>query len=92
MKTYQSLVAAPQSDNATVDIIREYFNAYLMHKIFVEYLVGLDVSGLVISDWVTDSKAHAIHNGFKDLLSVLKYNIKKLAQLVSCISIINFYI
>ena len=79
------MVNAPQSDSATVDTIREYFNAYLMHKIYVEHLVGLGARGLVMSDWVADSKADDVHEDFKELLSVLKYSVKKLAQLVSCI-------
>lgn len=85
MGTYQSIVTAPQSVNASVDTIRGYYNAYLMHKIYVEYLVNLGAKGLLIKGWAPLSTSVQLHNDLSKLLDVLKYNVKKLAQLVSCI-------
>ena len=79
------MVTAPQSVNATVDIIRDYFNAYLMHKIYVEHLVQLGLPDLLRNGWVEPSNALDVYNNLTKFLASLNYNVKKLAQLVSSI-------
>ena len=64
-----------------MDTIRDYFNAYLMHKMSVEHLVSLGANGLW--RWVGFAPAPKIHTNLKELAAVLKYNVKILAQLVS---------
>ena len=84
LNAYRSMVIAPQSVNASVDNIRGYFNAYLMHKVYLEYLVvNLSASGLLKKKWVQLSTAGDVHDNLKELLDALKYNVKNLAQLVS---------
>ena len=74
----------PQSVNPSVDTIRGYFNAYLMHKIYVEYLVvNLTALELFQKGWVQPSTASKVYNNLKVLLTVLNHNVKNLAQLVS---------
>ena len=78
------MVTVPQSVNPSVDTIRGYFNAYLMHKIYVEYLVvNLTAKGLIHKEWVQPSTANKVYRNLAVLLSVLNYNVKNLAQLVS---------
>jgi len=78
------MVTAPQSTNATVDAIRGYFNAYLMHTLYVNHLVhDLGATGLYDKEWVHSSKVGSVHKNLKKLLTVLKYNVRNLAQLVS---------
>ena len=76
------MVTVPQSVNATVDIIRDYFNAYLMHKAYVKHLIELDLFELWSRGWIESSKAH---NNLAKLLTPLNDSVKKLAQLVSYI-------
>lgn len=84
LSAYQSMVIAPQSVNASVDNIRSYFNAYLMHKAYVEYLVvNLSAVGLLNKGWVQISTVGDVHDRLKELLKALKYNVRNLAQLVS---------
>ena len=78
------MVTIPQSVNASVDVIRGYFNAYLMHKINVEYLaVNLNALDLYEREWVEASRARDVHKSFIKLLDHLKDSVQKLAQLVS---------
>lgn len=89
------MVTVPQSVNASADTIRGYFNAYLMHKIYVEYLVvNLTAVELLKRGWVQPSNAISVYNNLMELLSKLKYNVKNLAQLVSIfinhLSLANF--
>lgn len=84
LSTYKSMVIAPQSANVSIDTIRGYFNAYLMHKMYVEHLVvNLSASDLLDREWVKASTAKDVHKNFTKLLAVINYNIKNLAQLVS---------
>ena len=81
------MVIAPQYVNASVDNIRGYFNAYLMHKAYLEYLVvNLSAAGLLDKNWVQISTAGNVHDRLKELLNALKYNVRNLAQLVSTYS------
>ena len=74
----------PQSVNPSVDTIRGYFNAYLMHKRYVEYLVvNLTALELFKKGWVQPSTASKVYKNLKVLLTVLNHNVKNLAQLVS---------
>ena len=74
----------PQSVNPSVDTIRGYFNAYLMHKRYVEYLVvNLTALELFKKGWVQPLAASKVYNNLKVLLTVLNHNVKNLAQLVS---------
>ena len=74
----------PHSVNPSVDTIRGYFNAYLMHKIYVEYLVvNLTALELFKKGWVQPSTASRVYNNLKVLRIVLNHNVKNLAQLVS---------
>ena len=75
-------MSVPQSVYPSVDTVRGYFNVYLMHKVYVEYLVNLQPIGLWRKGWAGKS-ALKIHTNFKKLEGVLKYNVKSLAQLVS---------
>ena len=84
LNVYQSMVVAPQSVNASVDNIRGYFNAYLMHKAYIEYLVvNLSAADLLDRKWVQASNAGDMHDQLKKLLSALNYNVKHLVHLVS---------
>ena len=78
------MVVAPQSVNASVNNIRGYFNAYLMHKIYVEYLVvNLSAAELFDRRWVQASNAGGMYDQLRELLRALNYNIKHLNYLVS---------
>ena len=78
------MVIAPQSINVSVDNIRDYFNAYLMHKVYLEYLVvNLSAAELLDREWVQPSIAGDVYDSLKELLTALKYNVKNLANLVS---------
>ena len=78
------MVNIPESTNASVDAIRGYFNAYLMHKMFVDYLVNnLGAGELMEREWMERKTAGSVNRNLKHLLRVLKHNVKNLAQLVS---------
>ena len=80
------MVDVPQSINASVNAIRGYFNAYLMHKIYVEYLVvNLSASTLLNKDWVKPSTMSNTLSNLQKFLDILKRNVRNLAQLVSTI-------
>ena len=84
LSVYQSMVTIPQSINASIDTVSGYFNAYLMHKMYIEYLVvNLSAVGLLSKEWVKPSTASSVHNNLNELLIVLKYNVDNFIQLVS---------
>jgi len=87
------MVTAPQSANATVDTIRGYFNAYLLHTLYMEHLVhDLGAADLLSREWIQPSTKGNVYNNLKKLLTVLKYNVKNLAQLVSTAVLLATYI
>lgn len=80
------MVTVPQSINATVDTIRDYFNAYLMHKVYVDHLINLGPIELWQRDWIkSSSEVYNVHNNLTKLSTSLNDSVKKLAQLVSYI-------
>ena len=84
LHAYQSMVTTPQSVSPSVDTIRGYFNTYLMHKVYVEYLVvNVTAIGLINKKWVQPLTASKVYSKLTVLLAVLKFNVKNLAQLVS---------
>lgn len=85
------MVTIPQSINASVDTIRGYFNVYLMHKVYVEHLANLSGLGLFKKGWVTPITANKVHKNLTKLLTVMKHNVKKLAQLVSQFSYVTMF-
>ena len=66
----------------SINTIRRFFNAYLLHKYAVEYLIKLGPNVLVRWDWVHSSKASEVHKQLEKLQDVLNFNVKNLAQLV----------
>ena len=80
------MVTVPQSVNATVDTIRDYFNAYLMHKVYVEHLIELGRYELWRRGWIESAfKIPDVDKNLAKLLTSLNDSVKKLAQLVSYI-------
>lgn len=73
---------APKLTDISIDTIRGFFNAYLSHKFFIDYLVNLNVTGLLIEHWVNQPKATVAYKNLVKLQDVLNFNVKKLAQLV----------
>jgi len=79
-------VVVPYANDSSITTIRHFFNAYLMHKLYVEHLVGLGVVNLLEKEWLQLSNAVNTYNGLTKLLIVLQYNVKSLAHLVSIIT------
>ena len=82
-ETYSSLVTIPESTNVSTNTIRGFFNAYLLHKYFVDYIVILNVSKLVDKNWVYQTIANDFYGKLLQLQNALNFNIHKLNQLVS---------
>ena len=82
-ETYSSLVTIPESTNVSADTIRGFFNAYLLHKYFVDYIVILNVSKLVDKNWVYQTIANDFYGKLLQLQKALNFHIHKLDQLVS---------
>jgi len=79
-------VVIPYANDTSITTIRHFFNAYLMHKLYVEHLVGLGVVNLLEKEWLQLSTAISTYNGLTKLLTILQYNVKNLVQLVSAIA------
>ena len=69
-------------NDTSITTIRHFFNAYLMHKLYVEHLVGLGNTNLLEKNWLQPSTAVDTYNNLTKLLSILNYNVKNLGQLV----------
>ena len=83
-ETYDSFVSIPKSTNASsIDTIRGFFNAYLLHKHFIDYVVNLNINELVSKHWIYQANSHKLYGMILLLQSALNFNIQKLDLLVS---------
>ena len=53
-----------------------------MHKLYIEHLVKLNLPNLFERSWLSAQAAYDTYDGLTDLLNILEYNVKNLAQLV----------
>ena len=79
-------VVVPDANDTSITTIRKFFNAYLMHKLYVEHLVELGVVNLTEKQWLPLSTAFNAYSNLTKLLTILQYNVKYLARLVSAIA------
>ena len=73
----------PESTNISTNTIRGFFNAYLLHKYFVDYIIILNASKLVDKNWVYQTIAKDFYGKLLQLQNALNFNIHKLHRLVS---------
>ena len=71
------------TENVSVDSLMEFFNAYLVHKLFAEHLMGFSVNELLLKDWMKQANVGKLFNELEKLHDVLEYNFKNLAIMVS---------
>ena len=69
-------------NDTSITAIRHFFNTYLMHKLYVEHLVGLGEVKLLEKEWLQLPTAVDTYNNLTKLMNILNYNIKNLGQLV----------
>ena len=68
--TYVTSIGANYADDTSITTVKQFYNAYLMHKLYVKHL---------IDHLPTDDSTN---DGLNKLLNILEYNVKNLAQLV----------
>jgi len=81
-KEYKRIVTVPKTTNVSVNSIRQFFNAYYVHELFVEHLMN-STDGLLYKDWVYQAKVYELNEQLAKLKSILQYNVKSLAMMVS---------
>lgn len=81
-KAYKSLTSVPNNDDISLDTIRGFFKAYLLHKQFINYVINLNKVNLVDKNWIIQSKAQDTYTSLTKLQSVLNFNVKNLFLLV----------
>ena len=69
--------------NVSVNAIRQFFNAYHVHKLFVEHLMKLTPDELLYNGWVYQNHVADLNQQLIKLNHILQYNLKNLAILVS---------
>lgn len=89
---YNSFVSIPVSTNVSVDTVRSFFNAYLLHKYFVDYIVNLNTTKLVSKNWVYQTNSTQLYEKLMQLQDALNYNIQKLDLLVRNLQPVARYI
>lgn len=67
----------------TAEVIRNFFNAFLMHQQYIEYLANLSLVQLSRIKGVFQSKAKRVHSNLGEILTVLDYSVKNISQVVS---------
>ena len=77
------MVSIPENTVVSIDTIRGFFNAYLLHKYYVDYIVNLNETGLVRNNWVEQAKVKRVYKNLVKLQVALNFNIQKLHLLVS---------
>ena len=77
------MVSIPENTLVSIDTIRGFFNAYLLHKYFVDYVVNLEAATLVKNNWVQQINAKSVYENLLKLQVALNFNIQKLHLLVS---------
>lgn len=77
------MVSIPENTLVSIDTIRGFFNAYLLHKYFVDYIVNLNAAKLVENNWVQQTNVNSVYENLLKLQVVLNFNIQKLHLLVS---------
>ena len=94
------MVSIPNNTKVSIDTIRGFFNAYLLHKYFVDYIVNLNAATLVKNNWVYQTNVNTLYENLQKLQDALNFNIQKLHLLVSthnniasyCMAIHNIFI
>ena len=81
-QTYNSFVSIPKSTDASTGTIRGFFNAYLLHSHFIDYIVDLNTTELVRKNWMYQANSHKLYEKLMQLQSTLNFNIQKLDLLV----------
>jgi len=79
---YNSLVQIPKSNDVSVGTIKGFFNAYLLHKYVVDYMVTFSDAEFVAKNWIYQINSTNFNKKLLKLQDVLNSNIQKLAQLV----------
>lgn len=79
---YDSLISVPQNNNASLDTIRGFFQAFLSHKEFINHVINLGMAKLVSKNWIVHSKANETYKNFMELRDALNFNAKRLFSLV----------
>ena len=77
------MVSIPESTSVSIDTIRGFFNAYLLHKYFVDFIVNLNAAELVDYNWVYQTNVENLYENLLKLQDALNFNIQKLHLLVS---------
>jgi len=82
-KEYKRIVIVPKTTNVLVNSIRQFFNAYYVHELFVEHLMKFTPDELLYNGWVYQTKVYELNEQLAKLKSILQYNVKSLARMVS---------
>ena len=77
------MASIPESTSVSIDTIRGFFNAYLLHKYCIDYIVSLNAAKLVDNNWVYQTNAESLYENLLKLQDALNFNIQKLHLLVS---------
>ena len=73
----------PKHTDVSIETIRGFFNAFLLHKHFIDYLVSQTDTELVYKKtWVYLTRKTDLRKSLENLQDVLNFNVKNLAQLV----------
>ena len=80
---YNYIARVPKATNVSVNATRQFFNAYLTHKLFVEHLMKFTPHELLNNGWVDQTNVYDLIKQLAKLNHTLQYNVKNLAVLVS---------
>ena len=80
---YNHIARVPKATDVSVNAIRQFFNAYLVHKLFVDHLLKFSPHELLYNGWVDQIDVYDLIKQLSKLKRTLQYNLKSLAVLVS---------
>jgi len=80
---YNYIARVPKATNVSVNAFRQFFNAYLVHKLFMDHLMKFTPHELLYNGWVDQTNVYDLIKQLAKLKHTLQYNLKSLAVLVS---------